>query len=137
MGLTISDKKRTVVGEQALVTFTVAFDSSYPTGGESLTPEDLGFINHVDVLSCSPKSGVLFEYDYTNKKLKAVFPTGGAGTPAAALAVPVATIAAGATTVTGASATPGVAISPGVGKEVASTQNLSTLTAVRGFAIGV
>lgn len=137
MALTTTVNKNSVIGEQRLVTFTTAFDSSYPTGGESLTPADLGLVR-IDFLECSPKSGMLFEYDYADEALMAIFPTGGAGTPAAALAVPTGLAATGAQTASAVDATrPTVAILPGVGKEVASTQNLSTLTGVRGYAIGI
>ena len=50
----------------------VDFDSSYPTGGESLPASDLG-LSVVDIVLPSPKSGYIFEYDYTNSKLKAYY----------------------------------------------------------------
>lgn len=129
--------RSTVIGEQRLVTFTFDFDSSYPTGGESLTHQWLGLVR-IDFLVASPKSGLTFEYDYTNEKLKAIFPTGGAGTPASGLAVPAGLAATGAVTASAVDATrPTVALLPGVGKEVPNTQDLSTLTGVRGYAIGV
>lgn len=49
---------------------TIAFDSSYPTGGESLTAADLG-LKTIDLLQIQSKSGLVFEYDYTNSKILA------------------------------------------------------------------
>lgn len=52
-----------------LVTGSIAFDSSYPTGGEAM---DLSKIFPVDLhmVVIENKSGYYFEYDYTNKKVK-------------------------------------------------------------------
>lgn len=54
----------------------ITFDSSYATGGESLTPADLGFDTNVVIvqLTAHTAAGYQFEYDYTNKKLKAYTP---------------------------------------------------------------
>lgn len=62
-----------VVGGQAgyeAVVKSFDFDSSYPTGGESLTASDLGLGSVVFVLA-EPKAGYVFAYDYTNQKLLA------------------------------------------------------------------
>lgn len=50
----------------------IAFDSSYPTGGESLTSADLGFEDVAANLFviCPPRNGYSFVYDGTNAKLK-------------------------------------------------------------------
>ncbi len=55
-------------GNETTATVTIAFDSSYDSGGESLTPANLGLgvITHVTI---EPKGGYVFEYDYTNKKV--------------------------------------------------------------------
>ena len=54
-----------------LVAADITFDNSYPTGGEALTPADLGLR---DILSvAAEQKGVvsrLCEYDYTTQKLK-------------------------------------------------------------------
>ena len=65
--------KTNFIGDQKRVIADIAFDSSYPTNGESLTPADLGMYA-IDFLNASPKLGYMFEYDYTNKKLKAFMP---------------------------------------------------------------
>lgn len=56
--ITIPDRGRTVVGNRRLVTGSLTQDSSYPTGGESLTPGDLGLsdidfiVFSADVIQC-------------------------------------------------------------------------------------
>lgn len=57
----------------AFWTGTIAFDSSYATGGESLdfTSAGLDMFRTVLGVLVETKSGYLFEYDYTNKKVKA------------------------------------------------------------------
>lgn len=53
----------------------VAFDSSYPTGGEALTAADLGFEDAAAnlIVHVPMKSGYMFEYDGTNAKIKAYY----------------------------------------------------------------
>lgn len=55
-------------GTFALIVGTIALDSSYPTGGESL---DLASNDRVDYLFASPKSGYSFDWDAANQKLVA------------------------------------------------------------------
>ncbi len=73
MALTVSISETTVVGNKRMTRGTLAFDASYPTGGESLVARDvgLGAIDHIEV---DPKSGYTFQYDYTNSKLLAYVP---------------------------------------------------------------
>jgi len=52
------------------VLFDFAFDSSYATGGESLTPNSVG-LSEVKMAVIQQKSGYTFEYDYANAKIKA------------------------------------------------------------------
>ena len=61
-----------VAGNQRQHRVTSDFDASYPTGGEPLTPGDLG-LRVVNRLEASPKSGFIFEYDKTNEKLLAYY----------------------------------------------------------------
>lgn len=110
------------------------FDSSYASSGESLTAADLGFpTSHSIVhLNAHPTGGLIFEYDYSAKKLKAFYPTGGATTPGAgSILTPIVTT--GASTASAVDATT-PNITPGKGKEVANTTDLSTIT-VRVFAV--
>lgn len=69
--LDTSGKVRTVYG-------TMTFDSSYPTGGESIT---LG-LNIIYFVKFECVSGYVFEYDSVNGKVKAYYgdyPATGAG----------------------------------------------------------
>lgn len=61
-------------GDHVFVHADVAGDTSYPTGGSSLTPAMLGLseIHHVD-FNPEPGGG-LAVYDYANQKMK-IFPT--------------------------------------------------------------
>jgi len=67
---TVIDNTRTVFGNKRVVVLTTAFDSSYPRGGESLTPSDLG-MDSIDMMLISPQDGYSFEFDYDNNLLKA------------------------------------------------------------------
>jgi len=80
MSLTITNKEFTVFGTKRVVFCDIAFDSSYPTGGEALTPDTLGLsvIGSAHVL---PRSGYMFEYDYTNSKLKTYYPSAASAVP--------------------------------------------------------
>lgn len=134
MALTVTINKRERLGRMRYRTGTIAFDSSYPTGGEPLSAADLE-LGSVDLCNFSPGSGLLFEYDYTNSKVKAIYPTGGATAPATRTA-PVATAASGATAVTSSAATVPVALTAGIGLEVGNTTDLSAVTGVRFVAWG-
>ena len=78
MALEVSISKTDTVGRYLKVkTGTITFDSSYPTGGESLSASDLGFSTKVETFVASPNGGLIFEYDFTNSKLEAYYPSGG------------------------------------------------------------
>lgn len=130
MSLTITNKEFSVLGTKRVVFCDIAFDSSYPTGGESLAPSDLGLsvATHVQIPT---KSGYLFEYDYTNEKIKALYPTSvtsTTGTVAHALG-----FASGADAFISATADHhGVE----VGSEVANAADLSGVTSVKVMMIG-
>lgn len=47
---------------------TITFDSSYPTGGLSLTPAMLGLAS-VDKFEANPAGGYVFGYDYAGNKV--------------------------------------------------------------------
>lgn len=70
MALTVAFIKsgKTTGGMERIV--NVTFDDSYPTGGESLTARNCG-LNVIEWVQANPVGGYIFEYDYTNKKLKA------------------------------------------------------------------
>jgi hypothetical protein len=70
MALTNTVQQNTVFGNKRILTVDMTFDSSYPTGGETVTPSDFG-LDGIDLFVASPKHGHTFEFDYTNEKLKA------------------------------------------------------------------
>lgn len=81
MGLTIAPVAKNVVGAQFEVIADITFDSSYPTGGESLTAATLfgpsfgaGVVTtilYVSAFSTTVPAVNDFFYDYTNKLLMA------------------------------------------------------------------
>ena len=85
MALTISNQSFAALQNKRAVFCDLAFDSSYPTGGEALTPGNIG-LTAIERVLFEPKSGYLFEYDHTNQKVK-VFSGGGVDiTPAGTFA---------------------------------------------------
>ncbi len=74
-------KKAQTPGAEKRTVIEVTFDNSYPTGGEPLTPKELG-LRYVDyatvsiVANAGAVSVVDVSYDVTNQKLKAFGPTG-------------------------------------------------------------
>lgn len=70
MALTVTRETVTLAGNLYRVIGTLAFDSSYPTGGESLTAADIG-LAQLRELELKPLSGYTFQWDKTNNKVKA------------------------------------------------------------------
>lgn len=132
MAVSLSNKEATVVGNKRFLRFDCTFDSSYPTGGESISASDLG-MSVIDILIAAPNGGLVFEYDHTNSKLKAFFPTGGASSTS--VAAPSVAVPSGATAVTSTAAQPGLTETSGIAAEVGATADLSSIVA-RCFAIG-
>ena len=122
MALTITQKKRAKMGNAYAVAADVTFDSSYPTGGEALTPATLG-LNSIDVMLCETASGYMFQYDYANSKLKAFYPRA-ALTGSLVVADTAATL------------TDDADVAAAAGAEVGNTADLHTVT-VRVVAIGI
>lgn len=79
MALTVSVVHRTVFGNDRVVVADVTFDSSYATGGESLTASDLGFpsgqIFHVSTPATNGAN--IFAFDHAASKIKAFVTTTG------------------------------------------------------------
>jgi hypothetical protein len=69
MALTLTSPRNEVVGQRRHHSATVAFDSSYASGGEALTPAMFG-LTVIDEVRVNPAGGYAFEYDYTNQTLK-------------------------------------------------------------------
>lgn len=135
MALTFTNQAQGVVGNLRYWSGTILFDNSYPTNGEAITAANFGFASVIYVLDLGINGGVLFEFDKTNSKIKAYFPTGGATASPTTLIAPVGALPAGVTPVTSTTATGAVATTPGIGKEVGNTTDLSTVT-VQVFALG-
>lgn len=153
MALVATIKKRSRSGSQHKVVVDIAFDSSYPTGGEALTASNVA-LSVIEDWNIPPNSGYLFNYDATNSKVLA-YASGGVaahshdllvkGAAAAGIDEPVgveggtslAKDAATDRTITGAdSATLGgvlanTAIATGAAAQIANATNLAALTAVR------
>lgn len=79
MSVAVTEIARTVFGNKRAVLASIAFDSSYPTGGEPLSAQTLGLqtIDAVLVEGLSAGRGVA--YDKTNSKLL-VYGIGSVGT---------------------------------------------------------
>ncbi len=130
MSLTVNNQEYSVFGNKGIGMCDVDFDSSYPTGGESFTPEDIGLsvIQHILI---EGKSGYIFEYDYGNEKIKVMLPTkiaAASGTVNDALG-----FATGQSALHSETAARTVT---DVAAEVANTTDLSTLTGVKVMAFG-
>ena len=70
MALTIS-RENCNIGSKELMTGSITFDSSYPTGGEAFNPLTIGGIRDAETVIIEPKDGFRFQYDHTNDKIKA------------------------------------------------------------------
>ena len=70
MALTVEQLGRTnVTGNRLTVALKITFDSSYPTNGEAL---DLtAYVSNIENVAIEESGGYVFQYDRTNKKLKA------------------------------------------------------------------
>jgi hypothetical protein len=69
MSLTTTILRQDNIGNKRMHTIATDFDSSYPTGGESLSPRDCG-LSEIDHIQFEPAHGLSFEYDHTNNKVK-------------------------------------------------------------------
>lgn len=141
---------RAVPGNRYYSQVSLTGPTSYTTGGVVYTPSNFGFDYNVDAVVISSVSGGLIAiWDRANKKIKLLYPTGGASAPATVTA-PVAaapgigthagtvTPDAGATTMTGSAAKPTLsvtftgalaapALTGGQGIEVAASTNVSSI----------
>ncbi len=68
--VTVSNRTLVSLGNKRMRLFDVAFDSSYPAGGESLSIRGMGF-SAIDQVQIQAKDGYTFEYDTSNNKIKA------------------------------------------------------------------
>lgn len=75
MGLSIKSIKKLKGGNFYQQVSEITFDNSYPTGGESLTPRELG-LNVIDFMEIESAGGYMFQYDHANQKIKVLTPVG-------------------------------------------------------------
>ena len=82
MPLTFANREDLSVGNERGVRVDITFDASYPSGGEPLTPGDLGLgrVNQLvaDVIGEGTDAGRVIKYDRTNELLLAHEGIGGA-----------------------------------------------------------
>ena len=127
-----------IVGNLRRARVTIDFDASYPTGGESFTPADVG-MRVFDFVFIQPRSGFVFDFNYTSNLVLAYSQGFITGATAAADAT-AGTLVTGDASTEGTFRAMGVAVSTtvklGEMLEVASTTDLSALTGVRVIALG-
>lgn len=132
MALVPTIKKYEVWGSHKANVVWIAFDSSYPTGGEAYTLAQLGLSTYCLMLIATGKGagGYRFEHDQANKKIIVKAPVSVAGGAAAAgtdaLSIKANVVGKEAATAMHSAA-----------QEVPNTADLSALTAVEFVAIGV
>lgn len=155
---TQSVNSRTVPGSRYQTQVTLTGPTSYTTGGVAYTPSNFGLDYAVDaVVILAVSGGLIAQWDRANKKIKLLYPTGGASAPATVTA-PVAaapgigthagtvTPDTGSTTMTGSAAKPTLnvtfsgslaapSLTGGQGIEVAASTDVSSIT-IETLAIG-
>lgn len=67
--LTRSGDWQYIAGNRRVANVVVAFDSSYPTGGESFVAADVG-MRVIEAVRITPNYGYSFDYDYTNSTIR-------------------------------------------------------------------
>ena len=73
MALTLTNREPSVFGNKRIEMFNAAFDSSYASGGESVTAKNVG-LRSFDRFLIEPVDGYSFQYDHTNNKIKVFAP---------------------------------------------------------------
>ncbi len=129
MGLVFTRISSTCVGDRRVTRGTLAFDSSYPTGGEAYTYGLFGFQSKPDMIRVSSNSGFVFDVDEANKKIIARGISGAGG--AAAASTDALSVKSGVLNTEDA-----VAFSIGL-TQVQNTASLAALTAVPVEVTGV
>jgi len=142
MALTVTLDEHVVSGNSRIVFGRIAFDSSYPTGGEALTANNIGLAIIDDIcFSSVGRFGCVYYTDTTlpatTLNVEILCPSGGSSAPTGPIAPTVMTAASGTITVgtTGTS----IALTIGVGGrgiEMGNAADCSTLTNIRFVAWG-
>jgi hypothetical protein len=136
MALTIENIEFSSLGNRRVVTAHLSMDGDYQTGGYALAPK---LLRMRDFMFClfETKSGYLFEYDYSDEKLKAMNPRsstddtflievdgGGVDVKSSAINGPILSH----------SGTPGM--TGGAGSEVLNGTDLHLIKEIRCFIVG-
>lgn len=74
MAITLNSHEFTVFGNKATVIADIAFDSSYPYGGESINTDQFFGVHFVDGMFIEPAGGYSFVFDRDNSKIKVFAP---------------------------------------------------------------
>lgn len=88
MAAVVTQVGRVRLDKNYMVFCTVAFDSSYPTGGESITPNALGFGTILMGGALGNYLGYGFQWDNANSKLLAYYSDYDAGADGPLIQVP-------------------------------------------------
>lgn len=86
MALTVAVTERGQFGNKLMNRGTIAFDTSYPTGGESLTANQLG-LRVVDSVHFEVEEGFKFDYVYGSALVLAFYADYSTGTDGALIEV--------------------------------------------------
>jgi len=139
MALTIAIGEVYTVGNKRGVRGTIGFDSSYPTGGETLTANDVALRVIDSIEFMNGRHGVLYYTDTvlpaTSISVEILLPTGGAAPTS--LAAPVTIHTTGTAAPTTATTANDHTETGGQGVEFGSTADASSITLVPFVAIGV
>ena len=141
MALTVTIDEQSIMGSKRVVYGRIAFDTSYPTGGEALTANNIG-LGIIDDI-CFTSVGRLGYIYYTDTTLPAttlnveiLCPTGGTA-PAAVADPTVNSMSSGSIAITSTGSTIALTLGvAGIGVEMGNTANCSTLTNIRFVAWG-
>lgn len=129
MGLTFTmdyPRAKRISRRMKCMTGNVAFDSSYPTGGELANDSANGltrYFKSVKKVDIEPANGYIFKYDLANHKIKAYVPVSAANTSVVAGANNTIVLANSVLEHAGAGAGGQIALT-----EVANTANLANVT---------
>ncbi len=88
MAAVVTSVARQRVDKNFITYSTVAFDSSYPTGGEAITPNALGLGTILMAYSPGNYLGYAFSWDNANSKLLAYYADYDAGADGPLIQVP-------------------------------------------------
>ena len=70
LGKSLVATRQHVIGNRRQVVIDGTLDSTYPTGGYSLTPQQLGVGDEFDFVSATDSVGHTYGFDYSANKLK-------------------------------------------------------------------